>query len=107
MKACAICGKRIWSSAVSIPEKGDYHYECAKETGVLLSLEAAREAISKIADEIKAESDLLHKREAEGANRSELGERIQRMHDNAKYLDTLKMVLIRRKQESLEEERIS
>jgi len=35
MKRCAGCGKRIWSSALSIPERGDYHFECAKLAGVL------------------------------------------------------------------------
>src|SRR4030066_313942 len=99
MKRCLSCGRRIWNSAVSIPKKGDYHYECAKKMGVRLSLEADPDAISRIVDEIKAEIDLMDKRKAEDADHMELGERLQRIHEKLDYPNTLNTVRIRKRQE--------
>lgn len=91
MTRCASCGRRIWGSAVSIPGHGDYHYECAKLTGVLRLLEADldRDALKKRVEELEKKIEFLQKRQAEGADPDILDEEWKRLRSEEEQLAAL------------------
>ena len=90
---------------MSIPDKGTYHYECAKETGVLLCLKTDPDAIQKVVDEIKDDADLMEMGRTAGGDTNTLHESLRRLSENKEYLNTLLMVRGRRMQEDYEKKR--
>lgn len=96
MTRCVVCGKRIWNELVSIPGKGDYHYRCADESGVLLSLEISREAIKKKAQELLEEIEPQVKKAMASGDSKKTAELRSRLEKELAALRMQEMIIVRR-----------
>lgn len=105
MARCAVCGKRIWSELVSIPGKGDYHYNCADETGVLLTLEISRESIRKKAAEILKEITPLLEQAKECRDAERTQALNSRLEKEVSLLKMQEMILTRRELKAAREKK--
>ncbi len=97
-----VCGKRIWSDPVLKPDKRAYHYECAKEIGVLPSLETAKSEIERLVIEIHSHTTTLDKMRTDGSARKDSASQLQVLSEKVRYLDSLQKVLVKRRKEMSE-----
>ena len=84
---------------MSVPEKGDYHYECAKTTGVFDSFETDHDKIDARADEIMKELVLLWKQKAKGVENEQIRRRCNSLEIELEFLSTQDDVAFRREAE--------
>ncbi len=102
MTRCAVCGKRIWSDPVSMPDKPSYHYECAKEVGMLPSRETLKHEIERLVEEIHSDTEVLDKMRNEEVTNVDGTTRLQRLQEKIGYLDSMHKTLARRSKEEWE-----
>ena len=103
MIKCTLCGKRTWGDLVLVPEKGRYHYNCAKSLGLLPSLEEIRDTITKRSEEITRLVRLLEQMRVNGADRAECHQKLELLNNEVRQLSYDQEVLVKRRWERNQE----
>ncbi len=86
-----------------MPDKPTYHYECAKEVGMLPSLDAAKSEAERLHREIRSDTEILEKTKTGGTTQHEAALRLRSLQQKVRCLESMRMIVVRRRKELSEQ----